>query len=72
MSDLNEVQAEDSALSYGERQELVVTIRRRVYAAMETGNPQVARTLLVELAEFDAKEAYKLRANVVRDYGTDI
>lgn len=63
---------DDTALSYAERQELVLVITQRVYAAMETGNPQNARTLMVELAEFDAQASFKLRAAIVKDYGTDI
>lgn len=69
---MDNIVQDGESISYAEKQEVIVTVRRRVYAAMETGNPQVARTLMVELAELDAAAAFKLRANIVKDYGTDI
>lgn len=63
---------QDDPLTFAEKQELLVTIRRRVYAAMETGNPGVARTLLIELREIDMQASFTLRADIVKDYGVDI
>lgn len=55
-----------------EKQAVVRDLNRRATAAMETGNPQVARTIVAELAEFDAQAAYGLRAAIIKDYNTDL
>jgi len=54
------------------RQETIVNVRRFVLAAMESGNPSAAVTILRELAEYDAQAAFSLRAEVVGAYGMDI
>ena len=47
-------------------------VRRHIEACMETGNHAQARTVLKELAEFNFPLACNIRANVARDYGTDL
>lgn len=59
-------------VTYAEKQVILVELRRRVFAAMETGNEGVARTVIRELREYDLEASNKLRADVVRAYGTDI
>lgn len=49
-----------------------VTVRRQVYAAMETGNYQAAATLLDELAEQSPVFVLKLRAELAEEYGTSL
>lgn len=58
--------------TYAEKQEIIVSLRRKVLAAMETGNEGIARTIITELREFDFDAANSLRAEVVAGYGTDI
>lgn len=55
-----------------DKQTILKELRHKVLAAMETGNEQIARTVIRELREYDFAEANKLRADVVRAYGTDI
>lgn len=59
-------------MTQDEKQEVIRTLNRRAMAAMETGNPQVARTIVTELAELDAQAAYGLRAAIIKDYNTDL
>ena len=56
---------------YGEKQAILLTLRRQVMAAMETGNSSVAKTIILELREHDFTAANKLAADVVKAYGTD-
>lgn len=69
---MEQVAGYDEAAAYAEKQEVLVTLRRRIMAAMESGNEQIARTIIVELREYDFMAAQRLRAEVVRAYGTDI
>ncbi len=59
-------------MDYAEKQEAIVSIRRRVMAMMETGQHGAARTLVTELREYDLDAAFTLRADVVRAYGIDL
>lgn len=59
-------------MTYAEQQEILVTLRRQVLAAMETGNEGLARTIITELREYDFAASNRLRAEVVKAYGTDI
>ncbi|CAI3971396.1 hypothetical protein VAC51_00047 [Variovorax phage VAC_51] len=59
-------------MTWAEGQAIIVQLRRKVMAAMETGNEGVARTIITELREYDFDAANKLRAEVVKNYGTDI
>ena len=45
-------------------------LRDKVYAAMETGNAGLARTLLEEYADLYPDQAQTLRSDVVSEYGT--
>lgn len=56
---------------YMEKQAILLTCRRNVMAAMETGNTGFARTIILELREHDFTAANKLAADVVKAYGTD-
>jgi len=47
-------------------------LRRKVLAAMETGQTGRARTIIAELSDLDIEEARKLRADVVAAYGIDV
>lgn len=58
--------------TYAEKQEILVQLRRKVLAAMETGQHGMARTIITELAEYDASASHTLRAEVVAAYGIDI
>lgn len=58
--------------AYAEKQEVIVALRRQILAAMETGHEDMARTIIVELREFDFAASNRLRAEIVRAYGTDI
>ncbi|BAN92341.1 hypothetical protein X534_gp30 [Ralstonia phage RSB3] len=62
----------DEAAAYAEKQEVLVALRRKLLACMETGNTDQARTLMVELKEFDFMAYNRMRAEIVRAYGTDI
>jgi len=57
---------------YAERQETIVNVRRFVLAAMESGNPSAARSILRELQAVDLQAWYSLRAEVVGAYGADV
>lgn len=61
-----------AGMTYAQAQEVIVQLRRQVMAAMETGNEGVARTIITELREYDFAAANRLRADVVKAYGTDI
>lgn len=54
------------------RKDTIKLVRRAVLASMETGQQSRARTLIRELAEVSAQDAYTLRADVVAGYGIDI
>lgn len=43
--------------------------RRQCLAAMETGNPERARTVIRELAEHSIAEAQSIRSDVLAAYG---
>lgn len=43
--------------------------RRRVLAAMETGNHELARTVIRELADVNVDKAKELRSDVIGSYG---
>lgn len=58
--------------TYAEKQAIIVTLRRQVMAAMETGNEGTARTIITELREYDNDAANSLRVEVVKAYGTDL
>lgn len=45
-------------------------IEFHVYAAMETGNTNRARTILTEYTDEYPEQAESLRASLTRDYGT--
>lgn len=55
-----------------ENTEVLRELRRKVMAAMETGQEQIARTVIRELREYNFEAANRLRAEVVRAYNTDI
>ena len=61
-----------AGMTWAEGQAIIVTLRRQVMAAMETGNEGLARTIITELREYDFAAANKLRAEVVKNYGTDL
>lgn len=44
----------------------------RIYAAMETGNVNQARTLLTEYRDVNAEDAEAIRTSVIADYGIAI
>lgn len=56
-------------ITYAQKQAVLVGIRRKVLAAMETGAHDTARTLVTELADYDLAESRKLRADIVSSYG---
>lgn len=47
-------------------------VRRHIEACMETGNHAQASAVVKELAEFNFPLACNIRANVARDYATDL
>lgn len=53
-------------------QEQYLATRRRVMAAMETGNIDKARTEIIEYAETNPLEATSLRGEVAQAYGTGL
>lgn len=57
---------------YAQRQETIVAVRRFVLAAMESGNPSAARSILKELQAVDLQAWYSMRAEVVSAYGQDV
>jgi DNA-binding FadR family transcriptional regulator len=59
-------------LSMGSRQEVIVNVRRFLLAAMESGNPSAARSVMRELQAVDLQAWYSLRAEIVGAYGIDI
>ena len=59
-------------ITYAEKQEILVKLRRQVMAAMETGQEGIARTIITELREYDFAAANRLRADVVKAYGNDL
>lgn len=61
-----------AGMSYAQAQAIIVQLRRQVMAAMETGQEGIARTIITELREYDFQAATRLRAEVVKAYGTDL
>lgn len=59
-------------LEIGARTELLIAIRRKVMAGMESGNPSDARTLVRELQDQDVQAAFAIRADVIASYGMDL
>lgn len=59
-------------LQMGARQELIVNVRRFLLAAMESGNPSAARSVLREVQAVDLQAWYSLRAEIVGAYGQDL
>lgn len=47
-------------------------VAEQVYAAMETGNYEQARTLIEEYSDAHPEEARALRLALVRDYGKEV
>lgn len=62
----------DSNMTYDEKLVILKELRRKVMAAMETGQHSMARTVIRELAEYDLQASRTLRAEVVGAYGVDI
>ena len=60
------------AQTYAAQQETIVTVRRAVLAAMETGQHGTARTLVTELNAVNLDAGRKLRADVVNAYSIDL
>lgn len=59
-------------LNNDEKTQILRTLRRKVMAAMETGQHDIARTVIRELREYDLQASRALRAEVVAAYGIDI
>lgn len=66
---MDEVTGYDAAAAYADKQAVLVSLRRKVLAGMETGNTDMVRTIMVELREFDFMAYQRLRAEVVSAYG---
>lgn len=58
--------------TYAAQQETIVSVRRAVMAAMETGQHSKARTLVAELNAVNLEAGRKLRSDVVKSYSIDL